>query len=152
MSHFEAALKEHRVSTSLAEFPRQNPLPATRQAVSPDDNFWRLVQAHDRTADGAFVYAVRSTGIYCRPSCPSRRPRRAQVRFFALPEAAERAGFRECQRCKPRTVGSRDPKVSLVARVCREIEARLANDGATDNSRVTLSDLASHSGMRPHQL
>lgn len=139
------------MSTSFAEFPRQDSLSATRQAVSSNDNFWRLVLAHDRTADGAFVYAVRSTGIYCRPSCPSRRPRRAQVRFFALPEAAERAGFRECQRCKPRSVGARDPKVGIVARVCREIEARLDSGDATGDSRITLSALASHAGMGPHQ-
>lgn len=141
------------MSTSLVEFSRQNSLSAAgKQGASSDDNFWRLVMAHDRTADGAFVYAVRSTGIYCRPSCPSRRPRRTQVSFFALPEAAERAGFRECQRCKPRNAGTHDPKVCVVAQVCREIEARVAGGGATDDSPITLSALSSHAGMSSHQL
>ena len=58
----------------------------------PAKALWRAVETRDRGADGAFVYAVRSTGIYCRPSCPSRRPRREQVVFFPLPEAAEQAG------------------------------------------------------------
>lgn len=117
------------------------------------DDHWRSVLAHDRAADGAFVYAVRSTRTYCRPSCPSRRPRREQVVFFPLPEAAERAGFRECRRCKPRSVGARDPKIADVARICREIEARVSNGGASDeDSRVTLSALASQARMSPHQL
>jgi AraC family transcriptional regulator of adaptative response/methylated-DNA-[protein]-cysteine methyltransferase len=63
---------------------------------------WRAVAARDRSSDGRFVYAVTSTGIYCRPSCPSRRPRPDRVRYFAGPDAAEAAGFRECRRCHPR--------------------------------------------------
>ena len=62
---------------------------------------WRAVLDHDRHADGQFYYAVRSTGVYCRPSCPSRRPRRENVEFFEAPEAARAAGFRACLRCKP---------------------------------------------------
>src|SRR5258705_12633523 len=61
--------------------------------MSPTER-WHAVLARDRRFDGAFVYAVRSTGIYCRPSCASRRPRRTQVTFFPIPEAAEREGFR----------------------------------------------------------
>jgi len=68
--------------------------------VSPELR-WRIVLARDRRYDGAFVYAVRSTGIYCRPSCASRRPGRSQVTFFPIPEAAEREGFRACRRCRP---------------------------------------------------
>jgi AraC family transcriptional regulator of adaptative response/methylated-DNA-[protein]-cysteine methyltransferase len=63
---------------------------------------WQQVMARDTRSDGAFVYAVRSTGIYCRPSCPSRRPTRQQVVFFARASAAERAGFRPCRRCRPK--------------------------------------------------
>src|SRR5262245_9557075 len=74
---------------------------------------WRVVLARDRRYDGAFVYAVRSTGIYCRPSCPSRRPRRTQVSFFPQPEAAELAGFRACRRCRPRLAAGSDPRVEL---------------------------------------
>ena len=65
---------------------------------------WDAVLARDARSDGRFVYAVRSTGVYCRPSCPSRRPNRDSVRFFPGPDAAEVAGFRECRRCHPRVV------------------------------------------------
>ena len=66
-----------------------------------DDEAWDRVRARDRAADGAFVYAVRTTGVYCRPSCPSRRARRENVTFFNDPAGAERAGFRACRRCLP---------------------------------------------------
>jgi len=71
--------------------------------------------------DGAFVYAVRSTGIYCRPSCPSRRPHTKQILLFVQPEAAEQAGFRACRRCQPRQARS-NPQADLIRRVCSEIE------------------------------
>lgn len=66
-----------------------------------EDLHWRQVLARDARQDGHFVFAVRTTGIYCRPSCPSRRPRRDSVEFFANTEQAERAGYRACLRCKP---------------------------------------------------
>jgi AraC family transcriptional regulator of adaptative response/methylated-DNA-[protein]-cysteine methyltransferase len=114
---------------------------------------WQAVQSRDRASDGAFVYAVRSTGIYCRPSCPSRKPRREQVVFFPLPEAAEQQGFRACQRCRPRAIGLRDPRTESVARVCREIDARIrAEDGEGNEARLTLASLSSAVGMVPHQL
>ena len=72
--------------------------------------------------DGAFVYAVRSTGIYCRPSCPARRPGREQVMFFDAPEAAEREGFRACRRCQPQS-HPRGEEFALIRRLCRAIEA-----------------------------
>ena len=64
-----------------------------------EDRRWRAVLDRDARFEGAFVYAVRSTGIYCRPTCPSRRPGRRQVAFYAGPTAAEEAGFRACRRC-----------------------------------------------------
>ncbi len=92
-----------------------------------DVRCWEAVLTRDTTADGMFVYAVRSTGIYCRPSCPSRKPKRERVDFFLLPEAAEGAGFRACLRCHPDAVTicgpQRDPQVELVQRVCHAIEA-----------------------------
>jgi len=78
------------------------------------------VAAHDARMDGAFVYAVRSTGIYCRPSCPSRRPQVRQILIFVQPQEAERAGFRACRRCQPRE-GCGNPQANLVRRVCSEI-------------------------------
>src|SRR6266849_2402763 len=80
---------------------------------------WNAVVDHDREADGLFVYAVRSTGIYCRPSCQSRRPRRDRVAFFETPAAARTAGFRACLRCKPdATVPVADPWVEKIRRAC----------------------------------
>ncbi len=124
--------------------------PASREAM------WRAIQARDRRADGQFVYAVSSTGIYCRPSCPSRRPRREHVSFFLLPQAAEAKGFRPCLRCRPQDARIRDPRVGIVASVCRKIESRISADsdfGSGDgNSGLTLTALADASGMAPHQL
>ena len=90
--------------------------------MSPTER-WKAVMARDRRFDGAFVYAVRSTGVYCRPSCASRRPRRTQVTFFPIPEAAEREGFRACRRCHPADVNGGDPAVALVREACRAIDA-----------------------------
>jgi len=90
--------------------------------MSPTER-WHAVLARDRRFDGAFVYAVRSTGIYCRPSCASRRPRRTQVTFFPIPEAAEREGFRACRRCHPAAANGGDPAVALVREACRAIAA-----------------------------
>ncbi|MGA8145223.1 MAG: bifunctional DNA-binding transcriptional regulator/O6-methylguanine-DNA methyltransferase Ada [Candidatus Acidiferrales bacterium] len=110
---------------------------------------WRAVQSRDRGADGIFVYGVRSTGIYCRPSCPSRKPRPEQVVFFPLPEAAEQQGFRECRRCRPRTVSMRDPRTQAVAKACCEIDSRVREG---DDAPVTLSALSAPLGMSSHQL
>ncbi|MFN2571784.1 MAG: bifunctional transcriptional activator/DNA repair enzyme AdaA [Gemmatimonadales bacterium] len=89
--------------------------------MSPTER-WQAVMARDRRFDGAFVYAVRSTGIYCRPSCASRRPRRTQVTFFPIPEAAEREGFRACRRCRPGDVHG-DPAIARVREACRALDA-----------------------------
>ena len=66
-----------------------------------DDEYWTAVEQRDRRFDGRFVFGVRTTGIYCRPSCPARRPKREHVRFFAMPAEAEAARFRACRRCRP---------------------------------------------------
>lgn len=78
---------------------------------------WQQVLDRDASADGRFVYAVRSTGIFCRPSCPSRKPSRENVAFFSSAEEARAAGFRPCMRCKPEQVGQADPQAAAVARV-----------------------------------
>ncbi len=84
--------------------------------------FWQAVLHRDRRFQHLFVYGVRSTGVYCRPTCASRRPSREQVSFFPGPEAAERAGFRACRRCRPRETALRDPQAEIVQRVCRYID------------------------------
>src|SRR5690349_25174613 len=99
-------------------------------AVKRNPELWNAVLTRDASRDGSFVFAVRSTGIYCRPSCPARRPNREQVRFFTLPEAAEQAGFRACKRCHPERARARDPQVELVRRVCHIIDEH-------DNDAVT---------------
>ncbi|MGA9882510.1 MAG: bifunctional DNA-binding transcriptional regulator/O6-methylguanine-DNA methyltransferase Ada [Candidatus Acidiferrales bacterium] len=124
--------------------------------ASPRDQrlLWKAVQSRDRRADGAFVYAVQSTGVYCRPSCPSRRPREANVRFFPLPAAAEQAGYRPCRRCKPSNVPVRDPKLDAVAQVCRLIDSIVLADAtsAGEGERITLSALSAAARMSSHQL
>jgi AraC family transcriptional regulator, regulatory protein of adaptative response / methylated-DNA-[protein]-cysteine methyltransferase len=87
-----------------------------------EDTYWQAVLTRDTRSDGAFVYAVHSTGIYCRPSCPSRKPQREQVTFFAQPDEAQQAGFRACRRCQPDTFS---PENELTQRVCRYIETHL---------------------------
>ena len=106
---------------------------------------WRIVLARDPRYDGAFVYGVRSTGIYCRPSCPSRRPRRAQVDFFPVPEVAERAGFRPCRRCRPGEAAAPDPRVPLVRAACRLIDAH-------PDAPASLAVLSARTGVTAHRL
>jgi AraC family transcriptional regulator, regulatory protein of adaptative response / methylated-DNA-[protein]-cysteine methyltransferase len=108
-----------------------------------DDTRWQAVQSRNPDFDGVFVYAVRSTGIYCRPSCPSRRPRREQARFFPYAAAAEEAGYRPCRRCRPRDVAS--PQVTMVSRVCRWIESHLEEP-------LTLATLSEMSGVSRYHL
>jgi AraC family transcriptional regulator of adaptative response/methylated-DNA-[protein]-cysteine methyltransferase len=110
-----------------------------------EDIYWQAVEARDARFNGVFVYGVRSTGVYCRPSCPSRRPRRPQVGFFHTCEAAEASGFRACLRCKPRGAAAPDPRAELILRVCRIIEER---DGGTPS----LDELGAELGVGPHQL
>ena len=89
-----------------------------------DDKSWLAVAARDSKFDGKFVFAVASTGVYCRPSCPAKRPRRENVTFFSRPEHAERAGFRACLRCRPRLL-SGNPQAEAVKAICRYIEQHL---------------------------
>jgi AraC family transcriptional regulator of adaptative response/methylated-DNA-[protein]-cysteine methyltransferase len=105
--------------------------------AAQDERCWRAVIERDRNADGRFVYAVRTTGIYCRPSCPSRRARRENVSFFATPAAAMAAGYRPCKRCRPD--GGEDGRAALITAACRYIE----------QAEVTpsLAEVAAHVGL-----
>ncbi|MFV9503662.1 MAG: bifunctional DNA-binding transcriptional regulator/O6-methylguanine-DNA methyltransferase Ada [Oscillochloridaceae bacterium umkhey_bin13] len=84
---------------------------------------WAAVTSRDRQADGTFVYAVQTTGIYCRPSCPSRQPRREHVQFFDDATAAEAAGFRACKRCQPAQTVSQPAHQAAIVQACALIEA-----------------------------
>jgi AraC family transcriptional regulator of adaptative response/methylated-DNA-[protein]-cysteine methyltransferase len=106
---------------------------------------WAAVVGRDRRFDGRFVYAVRTTGIYCRPSCPSRRPAAANVVFFDDPTGAERAGFRACKRCRPRAGGEIGSTAAAVRRAAAFIDAHA-------DERITLSRLAREAGMSPFHL
>ena len=88
------------------------------------DPRWEAVLSRDAKRDGEFIFAVSTTGVYCRPSCPARRPRRENVTFFSRPEQAEKAGFRACLRCKPRAI-SGSPQLDLAKAICRHIEQHL---------------------------
>lgn len=114
-----------------------------------EEQLWRAVQERTRAADGAFVYAVRSTQIYCRPSCPSRKPLRSNVEFFPLPQAAEKAGYRACLRCRPRDLPAGDPAVERVRRACAVIETALEQD---EEGAPALGDLAGRVGTSPFHL
>ena len=113
--------------------------------VANEEDYWQVVLAKDASFDGVFVYAVRSTGIYCRPSCPARRPHREQVLFFPLPEAAQQAGFRSCRRCYPQDATASHPQAELVQRVCYYIERHL-------ESPLTLAILSEAVSISPHYL
>lgn len=120
-------------------------MPATHTPETLDpEAAWAAVLARDARFDGRFVYAVGSTGIYCRPTCPSRRPRRSNVRFFAVPQEAEGAGYRPCRRCRPRQ-GERSRQAEAVRRAIAYLEAHLEDN-------PTLADLSREVGLSPHHL
>jgi len=108
-----------------------------------EDALWEAVLQRDARWDGAFVYAVPSTRIYCRPTCPSRRPRRDGVRFFALPAAAAAAGYRACRRCHPDDA-SVPSQIEHVRRACALI--------AGADGKLTLDALARRIGVSAHHL
>ncbi|HEY3917050.1 MAG TPA: bifunctional DNA-binding transcriptional regulator/O6-methylguanine-DNA methyltransferase Ada [Stellaceae bacterium] len=100
---------------------------------------WRAVLARDPAADGAFFYAVRTTGVYCRPSCPSRRPNHENVAFYDDREAATRAGYRPCKRCRPDALAPAAQQAAIIAQACRLIE--------TAEEEPSLAVLAKAAGM-----
>lgn len=105
------------------------------------DPRWAAVIARDAAADGRFYYSVVTTGVYCRPSCPSRTARPEHVRFHQTREAAEQAGFRPCKRCKPDQPPIAERHAALVAESCRRIEAA--------ETPPSLAELAQHAGLSP---
>jgi AraC family transcriptional regulator of adaptative response/methylated-DNA-[protein]-cysteine methyltransferase len=113
----------------------------TAERYATEQARWAALEQRDPQAEGAFWYAVCTTGIYCRPTCPSRMPRRDHVRFFDTPDAAEQAGFRACKRCQPRAQNAAEQQAALVQQACALIDA-----AATP---PRLAELAAAVGLSP---
>jgi AraC family transcriptional regulator of adaptative response/methylated-DNA-[protein]-cysteine methyltransferase len=105
---------------------------------------WQAILERDSSLDGTFVFGVSSTGVFCRPSCPARRPRRENVRFFSHAMAAEQAGYRACLRCRPKAADG-NPQSALVRSACRYIEQHIED-------RLTLDRLAKEFRRSPFHL
>jgi AraC family transcriptional regulator of adaptative response/methylated-DNA-[protein]-cysteine methyltransferase len=110
-----------------------------------EEQCWQDVLARNAQANGTFVFAVRSTGVYCRPSCAARHPRRAQVVFFHLAQEATAAGFRPCKRCRPDQSDLPEPQAELIEQICRYIETHLEYP-------LRLADLGQHFYLSPYHL
>jgi AraC family transcriptional regulator, regulatory protein of adaptative response / methylated-DNA-[protein]-cysteine methyltransferase len=113
-------------------------------AIDDDHKKWQAVLGRDGVQDGKFVFAVSSTGVYCRPSCPSKRPRRENVTFFRRADQAEAAGYRACLRCRPKSADS-NREGSKIRAICRYIEQHL-------DEPVTLSRLGKEFRLSPFHL
>jgi AraC family transcriptional regulator of adaptative response/methylated-DNA-[protein]-cysteine methyltransferase len=109
-----------------------------------ENSQWQAVVERDGARDGKFVFAVSSTGVYCRPSCPARRPRRENVTFFRRPQDAESAGFRECLRCRPKALNG-NPRQAMIKSICRYIEQHL-------DEPITLAQLGAEFRQSPFHL
>ena len=120
-------------------FLTMSPTRARPSPIRDDDARWEAVTRRDRSCYGAFYYSVRTTGVYCRPSCAARMPRRENVQFHDSCAAAERAGFRPCKRCRPNDVAPDARQAAAVAKACRMIEE--ADEG------LSLAVLAKAAGM-----
>jgi AraC family transcriptional regulator of adaptative response/methylated-DNA-[protein]-cysteine methyltransferase len=130
---------------SIETMPSPKSDPATEgRASAADERRWNAVCARDAAHDGEFVFAVSSTGVYCRPSCAARRPRRENVQFFLTNEQAEQAGYRACLRCRPKSASGNTHSDSIKA-ICRFIEQHL-------DEPVTLARLGKEFHQSPFHL
>jgi AraC family transcriptional regulator of adaptative response/methylated-DNA-[protein]-cysteine methyltransferase len=130
--------------TEATEMTPGNQSPGERNDANSHDSRWQAVLARDASQDGRFVFAVSSTGVYCRPSCAARRPRRGNVSFFAQPDQAEKAGYRACLRCRPKAIGGHGATETVKA-ICRYIEQHL-------DEPLTLARLGSEFRQSPFHL
>jgi AraC family transcriptional regulator of adaptative response/methylated-DNA-[protein]-cysteine methyltransferase len=128
VSRKEIQMSKADINLELANLVQQDPR-------------WQSVQDRDPKADGKFFYSVRTTGVYCRPSCGARHARPENVQYHLTPEDAESAGFRACKRCKPNLLGLATENSARIAKVCRLIER--------SQKTPTLQQLAKHAGMSP---
>src|ERR1700674_5697608 len=112
------------ITEGLEQMPALQTKSVSRLGATDDDPRCKAVLARDAGSDGEFVFAVSSPGVYCRPSCPARRPRRENVQFFHKPEQAEQAGYRACLRCRPKSFNGNTESDGVKA-ICRFIEQHL---------------------------
>lgn len=120
------------------------PIKQRARTATEQDPRWQTIIARDASAEGAFYYSVKTTGVYCRPSCAARLPKPENVAFHASREEAERAGFRPCKRCKPDQAALRERQAAVIAEICRTIEAA--------DEPLTLDALAAKAGMSAYHL
>ena len=122
--------------TATLEITKRN------KASAKDEARWRAVVARDRSFDGKFYFSVRSTGVYCQPSCPARRAKRANVRFYDTIAEAQAAGFRPCKRCRPDEASLGEQRAASITSACRLIEEA--------ETAPTLDELAQSIGLSPY--
>jgi AraC family transcriptional regulator of adaptative response/methylated-DNA-[protein]-cysteine methyltransferase len=131
------------MTAQLLALPQTGTEPEPLETSNLDDARWQAVLARDTRADGTFYCGVLTTGIFCRPSCPSRRPNRANVRFYETPDDARAAGLRPCLRCHP--LAPADETTAAIRRLCQYIEAHA-------DRTMTLGDLSRRARMSPSHL
>jgi AraC family transcriptional regulator, regulatory protein of adaptative response / methylated-DNA-[protein]-cysteine methyltransferase len=115
---------------------------ALKSPARDEERWWQAVSRRDPAFDGKVFFAVRTTGVYCRPSCASRSAKRENVSFFKSAAEAEKAGYRACKRCRPHNLGAPDPQIEAVKRACDEIEHA--------EEAPKLADLALSAGLSPY--
>jgi AraC family transcriptional regulator of adaptative response/methylated-DNA-[protein]-cysteine methyltransferase len=108
---------------------------------------WKAVLAKDTRQDGCFYFGVLTTGVYCRPSCPARKPLRKNVRFYETPEAAERDGLRACRRCRPTAGHTPTANSARIQQLCEYIRLHI-----DDGNALTLENLSRQAGLSPSYL
>lgn len=118
-------------------------MPQRKLADMDTEIFWNAVKTNDARFDGAFYLGVKTTGIYCRPSCRARTPKRENVAFFPTINAAESFGLRACLRCKPKDIAGVDPHVAIMLKVCKLLDSE---------DLFSLETLAGEVGMSPSHL
>jgi AraC family transcriptional regulator of adaptative response/methylated-DNA-[protein]-cysteine methyltransferase len=137
-----AILSEERAMKRTA--PPTSEVAAAEVTAAIDATRWQAVVERDRSLDGAFVFGVSSTGVFCRPSCPAKHARRSNVSFFDNARQAEQAGYRACLRCRPKAVDG-NPQSALIREICRYIEQHIED-------RITLGQLAKEFRRSPFHL
>ena len=143
-THARAAYSEPVDNTHHEGFNMKTSMTDGMAERTRSDPRWASVVARDRGADGTFFYSVRTTGVYCRPSCGARTPKPANVTFHASADDAERAGFRPCKRCRPDRLSPAAEQAAMIEALCRFIE--------TAEHVPTLDELAARAGLSSYHL